>query len=562
MASLRGVTGIPFKACVFANDYPDPVGQMEYYAHKRQYGIRATNAGFQVTGICLSNPPCTTYEPSEFRGFGAAIYAGNYVGIRTFQVSNTNFNHNGKGIVAYRVDNIYVVKNQFLVGSSLPSQYDTPFIGVEIYRGTGYKVEENLFETSAQIPSSAKTIGVFVNHSGDEPNTIYKNGFRGVDYGNLSNGKNKGSSPNDGLQYQCNNNLGNGFDFAVPAENYGVVGIAEFQGSSAQAAGNTFSQVLPSSHPEKNFLNQAAPVTYYIPPAPVNYSVNSISFQQGVSNVCPSKLPSGKENGALSELEKELHEEAFANSNNATVKAEAANMLIRNYLIDEDGIQLAAAKILLASKGSLDARFAIVDAWIQEGNVSGTQQALANLPPLINPPAELQAEYTHFNALKGIQINALKTGLSESQMVSANFPQLKNIAAAGDYYASVQAQVMLNSLASTGYQPDVVLPSPGQQNLVAPPATSNTLTAETTNLQAIPNPAKQETVFHYRLPEGAGQAQIIVTATDGRIVERIPVGDARNQMRWSTENCKPGLYIYHLVIDTKTISSGRLVIIK
>lgn len=407
-----------------------------------------------------------------------------------------------------------------------------------------------------------QTIGVFVNHSGDEPNTIYKNGLRGVDYGNLSNGKNRGSSPNDGLQYQCKNNLGNGFDFAVPAENYGVVGIAEFQGSSAQAAGNTFSQVLPASQPEMHFFNQAAPVTYYIPPAPVNYSVNSISFQQGVSNICPSKLPSGKENGGLSELEVEGHEQTFANSNEATVKAEAANMLIRNYLIDEDGIQLAAAKTWLANKGSLDAHFAIVDAWLQEGNVAGTQQALANLPPLVHPPAELQAEYTHFNALKGIQINALQTGLSELQMVNANAPQLKTIAEAGDYYASVQAQVMLNDLAGAGYQPDVVLPSPGQQNLVAPPATGNILTAETTNLQAVPNPAVQETVFHYRLPEGVEQAQIIITATDGRVVERIAVGAERNQIRWSTKNCKSGLYIYHLVIDTKTISSGRLVIIK
>lgn len=45
-------------------------------------------------------------------------------------------------------------------------------------------------------------------------------------------------------------------------------------------------------------------------------------------------------------------------------------------------------------------------------------------------------------------------------------------------------------------------------------------------------------------------------------MEHIPILSSSGQMRWSTESCKSGLYIYHLVIDTKTISSGRLVIIK
>lgn len=564
MATLRGVTGIGFQACTFANDYPESALS---FADEKQYGILAVNSGFKVTGICFTNPlyPCTGYHSSTFKGFAVGIQAGNYGSVKTFSVSNTTFDRNARGIVAYRVDNIYAVNNTFRVGSALPNQNDTPFIGIDVFSSTGYKIEQDTFVNAAILSAGVPSIGVFINHSGSEPNQVYKNVFEGLSYANLSNGINRGSSAIEGLQYQCNQNAMNEFDFVVPEEIGGNIGVAEFQGASNLAAGNTFSTVLPSSDLEMHFLNHAAPLTYFVPPILTNFSMGTITLETGGFNLCPSRLPSGKETGRLSELERQEQVQNFYAGADAGIRGEAAGLLIRDLLIHEDSIQLTAAKTLLTDKGSLDARFSVVDAWLQEGNPAGAQQELSGIPVSINLSGRAQIEYDYFSALKSIQIIALQTGQTDAQMVSSNVIPLKNIAEAGRYYASVQAQILLNDLAGTNYQPDVILPSQGQQNLMTPrpgESAATLLMEQPYSLQVVPNPAIQEAVFHYRLPEGTEQAQIVVTGMDGKILDRISVGGPTGHVRWSTQHLKAGLYIYRLSVNVDTLLTGRLVIIR
>lgn len=564
MASMRGVTGIEFQACTFANDYPNTSLS---YADEKQYGIRATNAGFEVTGICQTNPlePCTAYLPSEFRGFAIAISAGNYGSIKTFSVSNTNFNNNARGIVAQRVDNIYAVNNAFKIGAALPHKNGVPFMGIDMYRCTGYKVEENAFTTIAAPHSQTPAVGVLAHNSGSDPNTIYKNTYKGLSYANLSNGNNRGASAFNGLQYICNGNEANMFDIAVPAENVSSTGISMFQGSASASAGNIFSVAQANSPAEMHILNHAAPIIYFEPPAPTNYSFSSVTLLQGVRNSCASKLPGRIEKGTLSHLERQSFETNFWNETDVWAKSEMAGALIRDRLLQEDSIQLGAARTWLSHKGTLDARFAVVDSWIQAGSVQAAQQALAGIPSSINLSGGAQLEYNEFSALKNIQISALQAGMNETQMVGAHSQALKNIAEAGDYYASAQAQVLLNEVAGAGYRPQVILPTWGSQNIsipsvgsVPPPLEEEPLL----RIQAVPNPATQETVFHYSLPFGTERAQIIVRSIDGRLMERISVGADSGHVRWNTEYLQPGIYLYTLSVEGGTRTTGRLVIIR
>ncbi|MBX2929935.1 MAG: hypothetical protein KF852_19025, partial [Saprospiraceae bacterium] len=458
--------------------------------------------------------------------------------------------------------------NTFIVGMTLPELNNTPYVGVEAIRCTGYRIEENLLEIAGEIPGTAETAGIVVNHSFNEPNMVYKNDLRGLHCANLANGDNRGADDFEGLQYICNENKGNAFDFAVKGLPTGTIGIAANQGSSELSAGNTFSvlTVIPDS--EINFQNHGEPLTYFWQDddesfEPVNYTTSTIILEQGSSNVCPSRLPTRGAGGLLTGEEINIMELTVQYGSDTFEIFQAANTLVRHYLMGEDSIQMDSARIWLTRKGSLDAYFATVDYWLQLRDTTAAQQMLDDIPNLISLSGYTQDEYDYFHDLKSIQIAALQTNQSDSLMVATHFYDLEDIAEAGLYYASVQAQVLLNDVANAGYRPAVIMPEAAQQNLVAPlpGEVADAVSEADLHIQTIPNPAVQETMFYYRLPAGTEQAFIVVTTMDGKPIARIPVDAGNGQVRWNTAGRQPGIYFYYLATGPQTLLTGRLVIL-
>ncbi len=562
MASLSQVSGIEFRGCRFSNEFPH---SGLTYAGQKRFGIFASDAEFQVTGLCLGNTyPCSNYQRSRFYGFDAAIHTGKFGSIRPFRVTMTDFVDNARGINAYKVDNIYVADNTFKVGMDLPLGNGNDFTGITLYRCTGYKIEENSMEpTAGNIAGGAQTIGIFTLHSWNDPNEIYKNSFSGLKYGNLSNGRNKNIFvPDIGLQYLCNSNASNAFDFAVPDEEGTGLGIAGNQGSSNLAAGNSFTTQAYDPLSEVNFLNRESFINYFVPPAPVNYTSSTISLSTAPDNQCFSRLPNDKE-GKLSQNEKQQFAQDFTNTTDAKTRTYSANMLVRDFLIDSAGIDLASARTWLSNKGGLESYFAIVDSWLQEDSTAVASQVLQSIPNLFNLQGEDTLEYQYFQSLKSLQINALDNDQNNEQLVGNHESTIRSIAEAGHYYASVQAQNLINSVKGLEYEPDMLLPSPQQQGMMAPlPGNFNTMESETVFLDAIPNPAKSRTVFHYRLPETIEVAQIIVTSMDGRTIKMIDVEGTFGQVEWDTKGVTEGIYIYRLITGNEAIETKRLVIIK
>src|SRR5262249_32612274 len=68
--------------------------------------------------------------------------------------------------------------------------------------------------------------------------------------------------------------------------------------------------------------------------------------------------------------------------------------------------------------------------------------------------------------------------------------------------------------------------------------------------QNIPNPASQNTTFHYHLPADAANAQLIITNVNGSVVKSIVVNASDNgQITIGTEDLPAGTYNYSLIID-------------
>jgi len=561
MVSLQGVHGVDFRACTFANDIP--AGNFTYVGQKG-LGIYAFNSSFEVTAICQTNPvvSCTEYAPSSFRGFAIGITASNTGIISPISVSYTNFTGNARGIVTQRVDNLYAAKNYLSVGAELPEQNNTPYTGIETLNCTGYKIEENILEIGTGLSGTAQTVGILIRESRDEPNEVYKNDFRGLYVANLSNGDNRGNDPEEGLMYICNTNKANYFDFAVPLENTGQVGIARFQGAPTKSAGNVFSAVPLFSDPEMHFFNYGEQITYFTPPAPTRYTSSSITLMVGQPSLCPSKLPGQPDRGRFTDDERRQVEQTFFASTDEREKMQMASSLIRHYLTSEDSIQLGAARSLLAQKGTLYARFAIVDSWLQEKNAVAAQAALLAIPNLMTLSGSAQLEYNHFSGFKNLQTAALQNGWTEEQLVSAHYAAIKNIADAGLYYASVQAQALLNHITNAGYRPEVIMPESSPNELWVPgssvvPSASNEVSLA---VQISPNPATDHIVVHYRLPENSSQPIFFIRSLQGQVIRQYGLTDLSGSLSCSLRDIQPGIYLYGLEEAGKVLQTGKVVV--
>jgi hypothetical protein len=265
----------------------------------------------------------------------------------------------------------------------------------------------------------------------------------------------------------------------------------------------------------------------------------------------------------LSEQEKQQFQQQFDNPNNGPESRNyAADMLLRHHLLDTAGANLTVVRNILSQRGDLYSRFRIVDTRLQEGNASAAQQALSAIPSQIQLEGEYQAEYNQFEALKSLQINALQSGLDDEALVAGNPATLAQIAEAGPYYAAAQAQALLNSETGFSYTPRVTLPSIGQMGLVAPPPGNVASQSAETIVEALPNPARSQVEFRYRLPENIENGRITVTDLNGRTVAGFEVKGGSGSLIWEFREIREGVYIYSLIAGNLKPATKRLVIVR
>ena len=151
--------------------------------------------------------------------------------------------------------------------------------------------------------------------------------------------------------------------------------------------------------------------------------------------------------------------------------------------------------------------------------------------------------------------------LTEQQMADTYETTLAGIANAGEYYASAQAQNLLNEYKGYSYQPAIILPTGGQQGLKLPEDMSYQQ-AEGLKLRAVPNPAKDYTDFHFRLPAGVESARLVIRDLDGKTIESFLIEDQTGSIAWSTAKVRGGVYLYSIETDGITTLTKRLIIVK
>ncbi|MEI6884714.1 MAG: T9SS type A sorting domain-containing protein [Bacteroidota bacterium] len=286
------VEGIQIKGSIFSNtkSYTTSIG--------RGYGIYTIDAGYIIDVYCnSSSTPCPSSSVirSSFQGLFAGISALNESSPNTVYINKTDFKDNSYGIRLNAVNNATTVLNTIDIGSNSICPNFTG-IGVELNNCTGYTIEQNSFTHTGSSNPGDKYLGIRVigqtNPAFVTYNRIYNNSASGITVGNQAE-KNNYDQYNTGLYYICNENNNNIYDFYVFGD--GGDGIAQYQGSYSQPAGNRFSK--NANNPYSDFNNQAAwTITYKYydgDPLQLPESVYNI-INQGtpIQNLCPNNYGS------------------------------------------------------------------------------------------------------------------------------------------------------------------------------------------------------------------------------------------------------------------------------
>ena len=299
---LNSIDGITFTH-ITMNDARSNVGILD-----RPTGIIAVSSYFTVNGENNSGVFTTT--------FSNLLYGIRVLGIQPtdhFTVREAAFYNNLRGIYTSATTGPQINLCYF-------QPWENASIWVENYglyldECTGYQVEENLFENNN--PTTVYGNGLVINNSGTDANQIYRNTFKGLDYGIIAQNKNRHSSGLTGLCIKCNDFDNCNNDIVITTD-IGLedpeLGIAASQGASSanpeDMAGNLF--FIEDYRPDGDFddiNNEANHITYYYPSnapgfierlEPIDYTENTVNVEEvfvdpnwNFENGCPSNFGGG-----------------------------------------------------------------------------------------------------------------------------------------------------------------------------------------------------------------------------------------------------------------------------
>jgi len=308
---LNGVSGIKFQGCRFSNTRDYEAAPVK----ERGTGIYSRDANFTVTQYCPNGYPCTEAQPSEFRNLNYGIKAYNTVSTKTFTVDQSDFITNLTGIYTKGVDYATVIYSNFELRNV--SLFHTPediFGGLFLDNCTGFIVEENNFYNNIPYDpyGEIRSIGVTVDNSGNDVNSIYRNNVDKLHIGVLAQNNNRGNTEMTGLKIECNEFTGNEGDIAVTAEDPSPQnGISYYQGAYVPGdytapAGNIFSHKendnqysdLNNSVDQAHiiyFHHQGSAADSWVPIYYTDWSVTSYGYglYSSYDQVCPSNYSIG-----------------------------------------------------------------------------------------------------------------------------------------------------------------------------------------------------------------------------------------------------------------------------
>ncbi len=342
MVSLWDVEGVKFMGCDFINDNDSIYGNFGNIIDDSLsgFGIWSVDAGFEVGSFCNSQTlPCSPQDvdSSRFTRFEYGIHSINSSGKNTIAVKSSIFDANITGLYTSALMQPSIIFNTFNV-MAVDTTFNKVYGGVYLDNTTGFVVEENVFsdgQGTSPFPggTNKQSVGLCINNSGSDDNTVYNNTFEDLYVGILAQNHNRSNDlfGDKGLEIKCNEFFNIQYDIAVTADSLELLtsGIRGDQGSNQAAitapAGNIFSpisngqptvdawDIYTETHNVINYWYHANQNNYDLRPDSVTQFLvkvhpNYISDPFVRNNACPSHFIGG---GGIEDLKSMIADNSF-----------------------------------------------------------------------------------------------------------------------------------------------------------------------------------------------------------------------------------------------------------
>ncbi len=587
---ISHVRGVSFKGSSFRDGRATADSQTK--------GIWSIDAGFTASEHCTmpySNlAPCTctgTETRTKFSRLGYGIYATNGGTTYNFTAGRAIFD------TCYRAVQVVAVNNSKITRSSFDQTSQGVFTGsyatgVYLDNSSGYTVEGNSFTTNyTTCPSGFQGRGVFVQSSGSDVNTIYRNTMS-----NLYNGI-KCNSSNSGLQVQCNEFSGS-FNADIQVMNT----ISSSQGSSSKSAGNKFTSGAI------NFLNMNANniVTYY---NSGNYDANNVycpynSFYTTIvsnitANNCASTIcipipvnPPGPKSAyenddiTLYESLQQIYETRLAEYTAAgydflleNFDVNDADIVATARLMQDTLISLSRAMSEIANRNlnailadsvldreslngwydrinTTTAKYSLANSYFETGEYSLARQELAAIPQRFTLSSVELAEYNNFCDYNALRESVYTSGRNYAQLTDDEIAELEAIAGLNTGVSSAYANSVLcffYGICQEIEEPDFDDTPMNNKNAIANVEENEN---ESLAVYVYPNPADDElNILINSLPEGSTTIEFHDVAGRLMLSQEITSTNAIIDI----SSLKQGIYMYRIVNGDRVIARNRIV---
>lgn len=228
-ANLWYVDGIPFLGCTFSN-----TRTTETNSHQLGMGIYSLDSHYEVREKCNviiqqgQECPVGSFTPSSFTGLDHGVHALTSLTSRAFVVDRSTFSANVCGVYASGVVGYRVTRSSFELGNSIATaltnfpdelHWDERHRGIFSTESYGMWVEDNVL---AQSGTHFETEGIVIGYTREHNDKVRRNTAIGLEVGFIGEGLcadydntvlPDGGTNNVGLQYLCNTNQGNQYDF-------------------------------------------------------------------------------------------------------------------------------------------------------------------------------------------------------------------------------------------------------------------------------------------------------------------------------------------------------------
>jgi hypothetical protein len=602
---LTGVRGINLSGCSFVNKRTiyNPLSVEDY-----GYGINASDSRFRVTSrpIGTTYPP-SSYDHSAFEGFGYGIYAGSsddqvpndngteditnddFIN-QPYTVQQATFSKCIYGIHNRFVSQATIVGNTFNMGTLPPADGQSgnlPFTnhqyGVYIENGAnGFEFQENNFvkvENNVQA-----TYGTYCLNTGWFNNSIRRNNYNNVEYGNIAHGDNATVFSIDiGLTYICNTNTTKKNDFKVyPSSDIRRSQRDQGTGGIILSAGNTFTNLVS---PTGDFqYNSSSPGIKYYHHSDLDkpvYKSPLVDLEEANVNTCDIEycLPpcKGKEewgffkeryrtekglySGALYDMDIALKSnnkvlETQKSAEVTTHKSEMdkyANLLSLHMVYDTTNFNLDSVRIWWQNMDTPVSDMVLARDYLAKKQDNKAFSVLDAISTKYDLTESIETDLVDFRVIMQIMQGEQVLSLPQTKIA-----QLLHFANNGTGISAAWAK---NILTVRGYHfppmpiyPDGIeersfTPSPKVQSSVVNPYT------------IAPNPARDYVMFT-RSELMSQPATIVITDINGKKVWQHSIFPNNLNWTWETTSINSGIYFYNISDTNGIVQSGRIAIIK